>query len=327
MLKIFNSRQFMQRCLLLFLLLLAITGCSSRETKQAKEEAVSIALTEAAEDAPVQILMAGSSTVFPLAAHMAELYRTKGFDGEIEVNSIGSGGGFRRFCDEGASHIANASRPIKDGEMEACAGIGRVPIEFQVGTDALAVTVSRANTFIETITLEELALIYGGAETWSDVNPDWPHEPIIRFSPDKDSGTFDFFVEKVFDKDPSTILNSNNLQVSHDDHVLTQALEVTPYGIAYFGYAYYLQNRDSLRVLPIEGIVPSRQSAEDGSYLLSRPLYIYTDANVMKDTPEVGSFIQFFLNHVNQEIEEVGYFPLNEATIQELRDVLKDALE
>ncbi len=202
-----------------------------------------------------------------------------------------------------------------------------MPIEFQVGTDALAITVSRANTFIETVTLEELALIYGGAEKWSDVNPEWPPETIIRFSPDKESGTFDFFVEKVFNKDEQVMLSNTDLQVSHDDSVLTQALAVTPYGIAYFGYAYYLQNRDSLRVLPIEGVTPSRQSAEDGSYLLARPLFIYSDATVMKENPEVGRFVQFFLNRVNQEIEAVGYFPLSNDAIQTLRTTLNNALD
>ncbi|MBN2548487.1 MAG: substrate-binding domain-containing protein, partial [Anaerolineales bacterium] len=141
------------------------------------------------------IIIAGSSTVFPLAERMAERFKDEGFTddkGQITYDSIGSGGGMERFCKTGETDIAGASRGIKDEEIANCQAIGRTPIEFRVGTDALAVVVSKENTFLTNVTTEQLAQIFSTAEMWSDVDPSWPAEPILRFSPGTDSGTFDF---------------------------------------------------------------------------------------------------------------------------------------
>ena len=143
---------------------------------------------------------------------------------------------------QGETDISNASRPIKDSEVESCQSIGREPIEFRVGTDALAVVVSQDNDFVDGATLEELALIFSTAETWSDVNPEWPAEPIQRFIPGTDSGTFDFFVEEVFDENEEPILSASNTQLSEDDNVLVQGVLGSPYAIGFFGYAYYDEN-------------------------------------------------------------------------------------
>ena len=117
------------------------------------------------------IISAGSSTVFPLAERMATRFEAEGYSGKITIDSIGSGGGFERFCVTGETDVANASRPIKSSEVESCTAIGRTPIEFRVGTDALAVVVSQENTFIENASLEELALIFSTAETWAAYGP------------------------------------------------------------------------------------------------------------------------------------------------------------
>ena len=183
------------------------------------------------------IVTAGSSTVFPLSEAMAERFQDEGYADNITIDSIGSGAGFERFCVEGETDISNASRPIKDSEVESCQSIGREPIEFRVGTDALAVVVSKDNDFLTGATLEELALIFSTAETWADVNPAWPAESIQRFIPGTDSGTFDFFVEEVFDENEEPILNASNTQLSEDDNVLVQGVLGSPYAIGCFGYA------------------------------------------------------------------------------------------
>ena len=170
------------------------------------------------------VVTAGSSTVFPLAEAIAERFQDEGYVGNITIDSIGSGAGFERFCVTGETDVSNASRGIKDSEVESCAAIGRTPIEFRVGTDALAIVVSQDNNFITEATLEELALIFGEAETWADVNADWPAEPIERFIPGTDSGTFDFFVEEIYDEDETTILSASNTQLSEDDNVLVQGV-------------------------------------------------------------------------------------------------------
>ena len=236
-------------------------------------------------------------------------FEDEGYSGLITIDSIGSGAGFERFCVAGETDVSNASRPIKDGEVESCKAIGRTPIEFRVGTDALAVVVSQENDFLTDATFEQLALIFGSAETWADVDPTWPAEPIQRFIPGTDSGTFDYFVEEIFDEDETAILSASNTQLSEDDNVLVQGVLGSPYAIGFFGYAYYAENEDTLKVLSIDGVEPTLATVDDNSYPLARPLFMYSDAAIMQDKPQVAAYINFFLTYVNEEIVDVGYFP------------------
>lgn len=170
------------------------------------------------------IAIAGSSTVFPLAEAVVARFQDEGYGGQVTIASIGSGGGFERFCVDGESDISNASRPINETEIASCEAIGRTPIEFRIGTDALAVTVSPRNTFATDLTIDELAVLFSTAETWADVRPEFPANRIARFIPGTDSGTFDYFVEEVFDEDEAPILAAANLQLSEDDNVLVQGI-------------------------------------------------------------------------------------------------------
>ena len=273
------------------------------------------------------IISAGSSTVFPLSEAMAERFRDEGYAYNITVDSIGSGAGFERFCVVGESDISNASRPIKDSEIESCGAIDRIPIEFRVGTDALAVTVSKDNDFVDNLTMEELALVYSSAQTWADVNPDWPAEPIQRFSPGTDSGTFDYFVEEVFDKDKEPILSADAIQLSEDDNILVQGVIGSKYAVGYFGYAYYQENADSLKTVAIDGVEATAANVDNASYPLARPLYIYSDAGVIAEKPQVAAFINFYLTYVNEEIERVGYFPAASSVLEAARQSLLDAMK
>ena len=264
------------------------------------------------------IITAGSSTVFPLTERMAERFKDEGYSGNITVDSIGSGAGFERFCKSGETDISNASRAIKSSEVESCRAIGREPVEFRVGTDALAVTVNPENDWLaEGVTLEELAKLFSEeAVNWSDVNPAWPAEPILRFSPGTDSGTFDYFIEAVMTpafedatKGEEALLAADNLQLSEDDNVLVQGVEGDQGAIGYFGYAYYLENADKLQLLKINGVEASAATVDANTYPLARPLFIYSDATIMADKPQVAAFSNFYLTYVNDEIDQVGYFP------------------
>jgi phosphate transport system substrate-binding protein len=263
------------------------------------------------------IISAGSSTVFPLSERMKQRFEEEGFTGNITIDSIGSGGGFERFCVDGDIDISNASRAIKTSEVESCRAIGREPVEFRVGTDALSVVVNSENDFIADVTLAELALIFSTAQNWSDVRPEWPDEPILRFIPGTDSGTFDYFVEVVFDTEEGPILAASNLQLSEDDNVLVQGVQGSPYAIGFFGYAYYQENAGTLKTVSIGGVPPTEETAEDNSYPLSRPLFIYSDASIMQAKPQVAAFIYFYLTSVNDEIVDVGYFPASEAALDQ----------
>ena len=263
------------------------------------------------------IVSAGSSTVFPLTERMAERFIDEGYAGQLTIDSIGSGAGFERLCVAGEIDISNASRPIKESELKSCQEIGREPIEFRVGTDALAVAMSRENDFVDNLTLEQLAQVFSTADTWAAVDPSWPDEPIERFSPGTDSGTFDYFVEKIFGGDKEPILTSENLQLSEDDNVLVRGVLGSPYAIGYFGYAYYDENSDALKVVSIEDVEPTRASVDDNSYPLARPLFIYSDAGVLQAKPQVAAFINFYLTYANEEVLDVGYFPVSAEAFEE----------
>ncbi len=271
------------------------------------------------------IVTAGSSTVYPLSERIAERFADEGYTGNITIDSIGSGAGFERFCKTGETDISNASRRIKDTELESCRAIGREPIEFRIGTDGLAVVVSKENTFVTNATKEELAQIFT-AEKWSDVNPNWPAELIQRFIPGTDSGTFDYFVEVVFEKDKEPLLNAPNTQLSEDDNVLVQGVAGSPYAVGFFGYAYYEENTDKLNVLSIEGVAPDATTVENGTYPLARPLFLYSTAKIMKEKPQVAAFLNFYLTYVNEEIEAVGYFPASVEALNAAKQAWLDAM-
>jgi len=285
------------------------------------------------------IISAGSSTVFPLTEAMAERFTDEGYAGSITIDSIGTGAGFERFCVSGETDIANASRAIRDSEIESCAAINRTPIEFRVGTDALAIVVNPANEFLTDVTIEQLALIFSNEVTnWSDVDPSWPAEPILRFSPGTDSGTFDYFIEAVMDpayvisdtvdagKGEEAILGAANLQLSEDDNVLAQGVEGDVNAIGYFGYAYFQEAGAALKAISINGIEPNAETAESGEYPLARPLFIYSDATVITEKPQVGAFINFYLTYVNEEIIDVGYFPASEDALNAAKQGLLQAM-
>jgi phosphate transport system substrate-binding protein len=276
------------------------------------------------------IISAGSSTVFPLSERMKQRFEEEGFSGTLTVDSIGSGAGIERFCKAGETDIANSSRKIRDTEIESCKALAasRTPVEFLVGIDALSVVVSKENDFVTDVTLAELAQIFSTAEKWSDVRAEWPAENILRFSPGTDSGTFDYFVEAVMapanqvdganniPAGEEAILESTNTQFSEDDNVLVQGVQGSKFAIGYFGYAYYQENAAELTALSVDGIVPTAATAEDNSYPISRPLFIYSDAKIMTDKPQVAAFIHFYITNVKDEILDVGYFPVSDARAQ-----------
>lgn len=324
-------------------------GAPSAQTQVVEVEPTIPSATEAAVEDPMamylpdavsgDIVTAGSSTVFPLSERMKQRFEEEGFAGNLTIDSIGSGAGIERFCVAGETDIANASRKIKDSEVESCAGIGRTVVEFQVGIDALAVVVSAENDFVTDVTKAELAQIFSTAVNWSDVRPEWPNEPILRFSPGADSGTFDYFVEAVMgpafpnaegkadlEAGEAAILESAGTQFSEDDNVLVQGVQGSPYAIGYFGYAYYQENASTLNALSVDGVAPTAETAESGEYPISRPLFIYSDATIMQEKPQVAAFIYFYITTVADEILDVGYFPVSEGKAQENLDLWESAV-
>lgn len=323
-----------------------LAACGPAATAEPTQPPATKAPTEAATEAPTEdplamyapdavtgdFVAAGSSTVFPLYERMKQRFEEEGYSGNNTYDSVGTGGGFERFCKTGETDVAGASRKIKDEEAANCQALGREPLAFRVGTDAIAVVVSSENDFVTDVTKEELSQIFTTAQKWSDVRSEWPAEDILRYVPGTDSGTFDYFIESIVA--PTTpnadgkadtalgeeaFLKASNLNQSEDDNVLVQGVEGSPYAIGFFGFAYYLENQGNLKVLSVNGVEPNAESAESGEYPISRPLYIYSDAKIMQEKPQVAAFIHFFLTEVNNEIDSVGYFPAS-------RDALDEAL-
>ncbi len=275
------------------------------------------------------IAIDGSSTVGPLTIAISDKFKSDGYAGNITVGISGTGGGFKAFCEETRIDIADASRAIKvakdaskPDEKEKCEANGLNPVGIRVGTDGLAIVVSSANTFAKDLTSAEIKVLFSTATKWSDVRADFPAENILRYVPGTSSGTFDYFIESIggsnaeerdaFKKD---FLAAANLNQSEDDNVIVQGVEASPYAVGFFGYAYFEENASKLSALAIDGISPNFDTVEGGKYKLSRPLYIYTDAGIVKAKPQVGAFINYYLTNVQDTISGVGYFPAGEATL------------
>ena len=237
---------------------------------------------------------------------------------QVPTAFSGTGGGFKKFC-AGETDINDASRPIKaddEGEGKACTANGIEFVELQVAIDGLTVVVNPANTFATCLTVEELAKIYGPDSpenlTWNDVRADFPAEAVNRFMPGADSGTFDYFTEEINGEvDAATQFATQ----SEDDNVLVTGVSGDPNAIAFFGYAYYVENQDKLKALEVDGgsgcVAPTEATINDGSYApLSRPLFIYPDIGKAKERPELKAFVDFYLANAETLAAEVGYIPV-----------------
>ncbi len=259
----------------------------------------------------------GSSTVFPITEAVAEEFQksTKG-KVKVTVGISGTGGGFKKFC-RGETDASNASRPISKSEIEDCRKNGVSFIEMPVAFDALSVVVHPKNTWLKQISIDELKRMWepaaqGKITRWNQVNPAWPDRAIKLFGAGTDSGTFDYFTEAVTGKSKSS---RGDFTASEDDNVLVQGISRDVDAIGFFGFAYYAENRDKLRSLPISwkggaGVQPSMDTVLNGTYQpLSRPIFIYVKADSAK-RPEVRSFLEFFNKNADKLIREVKYVPL-----------------
>jgi len=268
-------------------------------------------------DSKAIIRIDGSSTVFPVTEAVAEEFQiaTKT---KVTVGVSGTGGGFKKFC-RGETDISGASRPIKQKEIEKCKEAGIEFIELPIAFDALTVVINPANDFAKEMTVAELKTIWGPEAqeiitSWNQVNPAWPDQPIKLFGPGADSGTFDYFTEAVVGKSKSS---RGDFTASEDDNVLVTGVAGDKGGLGYFGYAYYEENKDKLVAVAISeetgisGILPSKESIEDGTYTpLARPIFIYVKKSAAEEKPYVKAFVDYYLEQGRPLIEEVKYVPL-----------------
>ena len=257
----------------------------------------------------------GSSTVYPITEAMAEEFQATQ-KVKVTVGESGTGGGFKKFC-RGETDIADASRPISAKEMDACKEAGIQYIELPIAYDGLTVVVSSKNDWVKSLSVDDLKKIWNsgsGVKNWKDVNATYPDKKMSLYGPGTASGTFDYFTEAINGKKGAS---RTDYTPSEDDNVLVQGVAGNEGGMAYFGYAYYEENKDKLRAIPISAkagapaVMPSPETVKNGSYQpLSRPLFIYVNATAAAFKPEVKAFVNFYLENAPKLVKEVKYVPL-----------------
>jgi phosphate transport system substrate-binding protein len=262
----------------------------------------------------------GSSTVYPITEAVAEEFqKAKKQSIKVTVGISGTGGGFKKFC-RGETDISDASRPILKKEMEDCKAAGIEYFELPIAFDALTVVVNPKNAFIKQLTIAEMKKMWepaaqGKITRWNQVNPQWPDQPMKLFGPGADSGTFDYFTEAVVGKAKSS---RGDFTASEDDNVLVQGVSRDTNALGYFGYSYYVENKDKLRAVPIvndkgQPVEPSFDAVLKGTYQpLSRPIFIYVNAKSL-DKPEVKQFVEYYMANGGKLSKEVKYVPLPES--------------
>ena len=258
----------------------------------------------------------GSSTVYPITEAVAEEFqKAKKGTVKVTVGISGTGGGFKKFS-RGETDISDASRPITQKEIEACKEAGIQYIELPVAYDGLAVMVNPKNTWVTSMTVAQLKRIWepaaqGKVTKWSYVNSAWPDVPLKLYGPGVDSGTFDYFTEAIVG---TSRASRGDFTASEDDNVLVQGIASDKGGLGYFGYAYYAENTDKLKLVAIDNgkgpVLPSEKTVMNGTYHpLSRPIFIYVNKKSAQ-RPEVKEFVEFYLKNAPTLVKQVKYIPL-----------------
>lgn len=284
--------------------------------------------SEPAADLSGTVTIDGSSTVYPITEAVAEEFQIANNGVQVPTSLSGTGGGFKKFC-VGETDINDASRPIKaddEGEGLACEANGIEYVELQIAIDGLTVVVNPENSFATCLTVEELATLYGPDSPqnlmWSDVRADFPAQPVNRFMPGADSGTFDYFTEEINGEVDAATQHATQ---SEDDNVLVTGVAGDVNAISFFGYAYYIENTDKLKAVEVDGgegcVAPTEETINDNSYApLSRPLFIYPDIGKAKERPELKAFVDFYLENTQALSSEVGYVAVPDDLLQAEKD-------
>jgi phosphate transport system substrate-binding protein len=269
----------------------------------------------------------GSSTVGPLTEAIAEEFNAENPDVKVTVGTSGTGGGFEKFC-AGETDISDASRAIEPDEQKACQSKGISYEEIQVANDALTV-VANPDDPVDCLTTEQLKQVWEPKSTvdnWSQIQglqPSFDAE-LTLYSPGTDSGTFDFFTDKINGEEGAQRTAGVN-DIGEDDNATVTGVSGAEGGMGYFGFSYYQENQDKVKALQIDSgdgcVAPSADTAQDGSYYLSRPLLVYPSATALDDET-VDAFLQFYLDNINAVAEQIGFIPMTDQQSQESQQKL-----
>jgi phosphate transport system substrate-binding protein len=306
-------------------LFIGLSGCTVKSTEMSNQAQAaaknSSSLAGTAPDVSLKgtVEADGSSTVYPITQAVAEEFTKLHPAVAVRVNISGTGGGFKRFK-EGDLDICDASRPVLDEERAACIKNKVGFIELPIGIDGISVVVNAKNTWCDCLTVAQLKKLWepgSTIKTWNDLDPSYPNEKIVLYGPDTDSGTFDYFTEVICGKKGKS---RTDYTPNSNDNVLIQGVQGNTGGLGYFGYAYYVLNKDTLRALKIApgndktaGVAPTDESILTGKYSpLSRPLFLYVNKRSL-GRPEIIAFLRFYLERGPNLVKEVHYIPLPES--------------
>ncbi len=308
---------------------LSVAGCMGGDDEDSDEDSgdgSSDDSDDGSGELSGEVVITGSSTVYPISNYMAEEFMGMQPDVNVTVDSTGSGGGFENHFCPGNSDINGASRPIQDGEIDHCSENGVTPVEFHIAGDALTVAVNNENDWVDCLTFEELSMIWreGGVGNWSEVRDGFPDETIEMFGPASTSGTYDWFVENVINWDGGDRNHTAEHEPTEEDNLIVQGIRDNPGGIGYFGYSYYGSNQDQVKALSVRETAddscgaPGLQAAADGTYPMARPLFIYPSEEAMQ-RDEVESFLRFYFEEVGKSVisEEINYVPSSDQQVED----------
>jgi phosphate transport system substrate-binding protein len=263
-----------------------------------------------------EVKIDGSSTVYPITEAVAEEYRTEQADVKVTVGVSGTGGGFKKFG-RGETDINDASRLIKSKEDSTCKANNIKYVDLKIAFDGLVIVVNKDNTWVDHFTVAELKKIWepeaqGKITKWNQIRSSWPAEEFHLYGPGVASGTYDYFTEAIVGKSGSS---RGDFTASEDDNVLVQGVSGDKNGIAFFGLAYYEENKDQLKLAGVDNgkgaVLPSVETVKNGTYApLARPIFIYV-TDVAAKKPEVANFVNFYLTSAPKLVADVGYIPLS----------------
>lgn len=312
------------------LLAVVMVACSSDEEPQQPAMAQSEAKATSSESGMLsgEIIIDGSSTVYPVTVAAAEDFRNEHPQVQIPVGISGTGGGFKKFA-AGETVISDASRPIRDSERELADQNGITFIELTVAYDGLSVLVNPDNDWATCLTVDQLNAIWkpdSEVTNWNQVDPSYPNLDIVLYGPDADSGTFDYFTEEI---NGDTGVIRDDFFPAVDDNVLVQGIAGDRGALGYFGYAYYIANKDKLKLVGVDAgdgcVDASEETINNDTYTpLSRPLYIYVNISSLS-RPEVKAFIEYYLENAADLAASVGYVGLPQQMYEEALALLANA--
>jgi phosphate transport system substrate-binding protein len=285
-------------------------------------------------DVKGDISVGGSSTVLPLTEYMKQAFAKDGYKGTIKLEEDGTGKGIERFC-KGERDLIGTSRALKAEEIDTCKKAKRPAVELKIGIDAMVFVVSRNNRFLEALTTKQLQEIWSGkASTWKQIDVRWPDKAIALFGPAQTHSTYDFASEQLFqsiEKDSAArkkiIAGVKGITLKQSFSEYIALVQKDNFAMGLMSYSYYAANRAKLRVIGFDDVTPNDKTIAAGRYALTRNIYLVTTPTVLKERPQVNSFVNYYLAHLAERVHDLGYFPQSEKVNIEVRKAYLDAIK